>query len=47
VTNQFFQYLKNPASIPDWEKPNMLVKYYISTKSVEMSRELGKTAPIQ
>ena len=39
VTNQFFQYLKSPQSMPAWEKPNMLVKYYISTKGVEMSRQ--------
>jgi hypothetical protein len=38
VTNQFFQYLKTPSAMPAWEKPNMLVKYYISTKGVEMSR---------
>lgn len=39
VTNQFFGYLKSPKSMPAWEKPNMLVKYYISTKGVEMSRQ--------
>ena len=39
VTNQFFQYLKSPQSMPAWEKPNMLVKYFISTKGVEMSRQ--------
>jgi len=39
VTNQFFQYLKEPKSMPAWEKPNMLVKYYISTKGVELSRQ--------
>jgi predicted dehydrogenase len=38
VTNRFFDYLKAPASMPAWEKPNMLVKYYITTKGVEMSR---------
>jgi predicted dehydrogenase len=39
VTNLFFDYLKAPHTLPDWEQPNMLVKYYISTKGVELSRK--------
>ncbi|HKX00287.1 MAG TPA: putative oxidoreductase C-terminal domain-containing protein [Bryobacteraceae bacterium] len=35
VTNQFFGYLKAPATMPAWEKPNMLVKYFITTKGTE------------
>ena len=38
VTRLFLGYLENPKSLPEWEKSNMLVKYYISTKAVEMSR---------
>ncbi len=38
VTNLFFEYLNNPKSLPAWEKPNMLVKYFISTKGVETSQ---------
>jgi predicted dehydrogenase len=38
VTNQFFEYLKRPETLPAWENPNMLAKYYVSTKGVEMSR---------
>jgi len=37
VTRQFFGYLKNPQALPAWEKPNMLAKYYVSTKGVEMA----------
>jgi predicted dehydrogenase len=37
VTRQFFAYLRNPQSLPAWEKPNMLAKYYVSTKGVEMA----------
>jgi predicted dehydrogenase len=37
VTNKFFDYLKAPATLPAWEKPNMLVKYAISTRGVELS----------
>jgi hypothetical protein len=39
VTNQFFGYLKSPETLPAWEKPNMLVKYFISTRGVELSRD--------
>lgn len=37
VTRQFFAYLENPKALPAWEKPNMLSKYYVSTKGVEMA----------
>lgn len=38
VTRAFLGYLDNPKSLPAWEKSNMLVKYFISTKAVELSR---------
>jgi predicted dehydrogenase len=38
VTNQFFKYLKNPKLLPAWEKPNMLAKYYVCTKGVEIAQ---------
>ena len=41
VTNQFFEYLKRPETFPSWENPNMLAKYYVSTKGVELSRASG------
>jgi len=37
VTRQFFAYLRNPQSLPAWEKPNMLAKYYVSTTGVAMA----------
>lgn len=37
VTRQFFGYLRNPQSLPAWEKPNMLAKYYVSTTGVAMA----------
>ena len=36
VTNRFFEYLRDPKKMPAWEKPNMLAKYYVSTKGVEI-----------
>ena len=38
VTGQFFEYLKRPETFPAWENPNMVAKYYVSTKGVELSR---------
>ncbi len=36
VTEQFLTYLKN-GSIPAWEVPNMLAKYYTTTKALEIA----------
>ena len=38
VTRAFLGYLRDPKSLPAWEKSNMLVKYYVTTKGVEVSR---------
>jgi hypothetical protein len=37
VTRQFFGYLENPQSMPAWETPNMLAKYFVSTRGVELA----------
>lgn len=37
VTNRFFGYLHTPATLPAWEQSNMLVKYFISTRGVEIA----------
>jgi predicted dehydrogenase len=37
VTRLFLQYLKKPSSLPAWEKPNMLAKYLVTTKGVEIA----------
>ena len=31
----FAGYIRNPGTLPKWEKPNMLVKYYVTTRGVE------------
>jgi len=36
VTRRFLEYLRNPKAMPAWEKPNMLAKYYTTTKGLEM-----------
>jgi len=36
VATRFFGYLRDPKRLPAWEKPNMLAKYYTTTKGLEM-----------
>jgi predicted dehydrogenase len=38
VANRLFEYIRNPKSMPAWERPNMLAKYYVSTKGVELAQ---------
>jgi predicted dehydrogenase len=42
VAKKFFEYLKNPASLPAWEKANMMAKYYVTTAGVDLSQANGK-----
>jgi predicted dehydrogenase len=37
VTEAFIKYLKE-GKLPDWEVPNMITKYYITTKALEIAR---------
>ena len=39
VTRNFLGYLRDRASLPAWERPNMLAKYYVTTTGTEMSRK--------
>ena len=36
VTEKFIEYFKN-GTMPDWEIPNMIAKYYITTKALEIA----------
>ena len=38
VTERFLEYLRNPKALPSYEKPNLLAKYYVTTKALELSR---------
>lgn len=38
VTNQFLMYLNDPASVPAWERANMMAKYFVTTEGVRMAR---------
>jgi hypothetical protein len=39
LVGQFIQYVTNPGTLPAWEKPNMLAKYYVTTKAVELAAQ--------
>lgn len=36
VARRFFTYLRDPGSIPSWEAPNMLAKYYTTTSGLAL-----------
>ena len=39
VTRNFLGYLRDRSTLPSWERPNMLAKYYVTTTGTEMSRK--------
>ena len=39
VATNFLQYLRNRQTLPAWERPNMLAKYYVTTTGTELSRK--------
>jgi predicted dehydrogenase len=39
VTNQFLMYLNDPASMPAWERPNMVSKYLVTTEGVRLAQK--------
>ena len=38
VTEKYLEYLVD-GKLPDWEVPNMITKYYITTKALEMAKQ--------
>lgn len=38
VANRFFDYVREPGSMPEWERPCMMAKYFVSTKGVDAGR---------
>jgi predicted dehydrogenase len=39
VTTDFLGYLRDRSALPAWERPNMLAKYFVTTKGTELSRQ--------
>jgi len=44
VTTNFLGYLRDRSTLPPWERPNMLAKYFVTTKGTELSRQ-GPSRP--
>ena len=43
VASRFLGYLRDRRSLPAWERPNMLAKYYVTTTGTELSRTSPST----
>jgi hypothetical protein len=39
VMDEYCRYFHTPRAIPTWERPNVLAKYFITTKAVELARQ--------
>jgi predicted dehydrogenase len=39
VTTSFLKYFRDRRTLPAWERPNTLAKYYVTTKGTEVSRQ--------
>ena len=39
VASNFLKYLRDRSTLPSWERPNMVAKYFVTTKGAELSRE--------
>jgi predicted dehydrogenase len=38
VVEEFLKYMKSPKTMPAWERPNMLAKYFVTTTGVKMGQ---------
>lgn len=47
LLDKFLGYVRNPASLPSWEKPNMLAKYYVTTAGVALAHHSAPGKPTQ
>jgi predicted dehydrogenase len=39
VASAFLGYLRNRSTLPQWERPNMIAKYFVTTTATELSRQ--------
>lgn len=37
VAQRFLDYVRNPETLPAWEKPNLIAKYFVTTKGVQIA----------
>ncbi len=43
VTSKFLDYLRHRETLPAWENANMLAKYFVTTRAVELSRQTASS----
>ena len=39
IADRFAGYVRHPGTLPSWEKPNMLAKYWVTTQGVKKAKE--------
>jgi predicted dehydrogenase len=39
LARRFLDYVRDPKSLPAWEKPNMIAKYFVTTEGVKLARK--------
>jgi hypothetical protein len=39
LVRQFLEYVRAPRTLPAWEQPNLLAKYFVTTEGVRMARQ--------
>jgi predicted dehydrogenase len=39
LADRFLEYVHDPGKLPSWETPDLVAKYYITTRCVQMARE--------
>ncbi|PYQ53231.1 MAG: oxidoreductase [Acidobacteria bacterium] len=39
VTQRFLRYVRDRSTLPAWERPNMLAKYYVTTEGTRLARQ--------
>ncbi|HEV2033926.1 MAG TPA: putative oxidoreductase C-terminal domain-containing protein, partial [Candidatus Dormibacteraeota bacterium] len=38
VTQRFLEYVRDRGTLPAWERPNMMAKYYVTTEGIRLAR---------
>jgi predicted dehydrogenase len=44
VTHRFLRYVRDRGTLPAWERPNMLAKYYVTTEGTRRARQAAPQA---
>jgi predicted dehydrogenase len=44
VTHRFLRYVRDRSTLPAWERPNMLAKYYVTTEGTRLARQAAPQA---